>query len=68
MLVHVIQQDINSYCVFSFYCTAGVFCSALLGSVPTDKRQSMVDNFNRPSDPRFLFLLSSKAGGVGINL
>lgn len=44
------------------------FCSVLLGSVPTDKRQSMVDNFNRPSDPRFLFLLSSKAGGVGINL
>ena len=38
------------------------------GSVPTDKRQGLVDSFNRESDPRFLFLLSSKAGGVGINL
>jgi DNA repair and recombination protein RAD54B len=34
------------------------------GSVPTNKRQSLVDSFNRASDTRFLFLLSSKAGGV----
>jgi hypothetical protein len=40
----------------------------LIGAVPTEKRQSLVDSFNRASDPRFLFLLSSKAGGVGINL
>ena len=38
------------------------------GSVPTNKRQSLVDCFNRTSDRRFLFLISSKAGGVGINL
>lgn len=38
------------------------------GGVPTDKRQSLVDSFNRASDQRFLFLLSAKAGGVGINL
>ena len=38
------------------------------GSVATDKRQSLVDAFNRASDSRRLFLLSAKAGGVGINL
>jgi SNF2 family DNA or RNA helicase len=38
------------------------------GQVPTDRRQSLVDAFNRPSDRRMLFLLSSKAGGVGLNL
>ena len=37
-------------------------------AVPTDRRQSLVDAFNRPSDNRRLFLLSAKAGGVGINL
>ncbi len=38
------------------------------GKVPVEKRQPLIDSFNRPSDRRCLFLLSSKAGGVGINL
>ncbi|KAK5938247.1 helicase [Knufia obscura] len=39
------------------------------GSVTATKRQSMVDEFNRSSqDACFAFLLSAKAGGVGINL
>ena len=44
------------------------------GSVPTRNRQSLVDRFNQPLDPTLpnpspvLFLLSSKAGGIGINL
>ncbi len=38
------------------------------GSVANDKRQSLVDNFNRAIDQRFIFLLSSKAGGIGLNL
>lgn len=38
------------------------------GSVPVSKRQPLVDCFNRVSDARNLFLLSSKAGGVGLNL
>jgi SNF2 family DNA or RNA helicase len=40
----------------------------LQGNVAIDHRQSLVDRFNRASDPAFLFLLSSRAGGVGINL
>ena len=38
------------------------------GRVPVDQRQSLVNRFNKPDDPSFLFLLSAKAGGVGINL
>ncbi|KAI0832427.1 P-loop containing nucleoside triphosphate hydrolase protein [Trametes gibbosa] len=39
------------------------------GSTPAPKRQELVNDFNRSSQAkRFLFLLSSKAGGVGLNL
>ena len=41
----------------------------LEGSVMANKRQALVDQFNRtPADKYFAFLLSAKAGGVGINL
>ena len=32
------------------------------------KRQKLVDQFNDPNGKEFVFLLSSKAGGCGINL
>ena len=32
------------------------------------KRQELVNKFNNPTSPEFVFLLSSKAGGCGINL
>jgi hypothetical protein len=35
-------------------------------SIP--KRQKLVDFFNDPQRPEFIFLLSSKAGGCGLNL
>jgi len=35
-------------------------------SIP--KRQKLVDQFNDPHGKEFVFLLSSKAGGCGINL
>jgi len=38
------------------------------GTVPNNKRQSLVDAFNDKGSKSFLFLLSSKAGGVGFNL
>ncbi|EWC47145.1 hypothetical protein DRE_03514 [Drechslerella stenobrocha 248] len=39
------------------------------GKTPTNKRQDLVDRFNRvSSDVAFAFLLSSKSGGAGINL
>ena len=39
------------------------------GSTPSTKRQDLVDTFNRdPASSCFAFLLSAKAGGVGLNL
>lgn len=38
------------------------------GSMTIQKRQKLVDRFNDPTGPEFVFLLSSKAGGCGINL
>lgn len=39
------------------------------GTTPQNKRQDLVDRFNRsPPSNSFIFLLSAKAGGVGLNL
>ncbi|CAN0476180.1 unnamed protein product, partial [Ectocarpus sp. 8 AP-2014] len=38
------------------------------GSTGVSKRQKMVNAFNEPGPQSFAFLLSSKAGGCGLNL
>eukprot|EP01083_Nonionella_stella_P146847 462434_1 len=38
------------------------------GSTESDDRQSQMDSFNAPNSEEFLFLLSTRAGGLGINL
>ena len=39
------------------------------GSTPSNKRQDIIDTFNRsPASQCFAFLLSAKSGGVGLNL
>ncbi|KAH3695581.1 hypothetical protein DPMN_083042, partial [Dreissena polymorpha] len=38
------------------------------GSMSIKKRARVVDNFNNPASPEFIFMLSSKAGGCGLNL
>ena len=38
------------------------------GSMPIKKRMKMVDRFNNPESDEFIFMLSSKAGGCGLNL
>ncbi|XP_071451199.1 DNA repair and recombination protein RAD54B-like isoform X2 [Hetaerina americana] len=43
------------------------FCR-LDGTVPTAKRMAIVDSFNNPNGSNFVFLLSARAGGVGLNL
>ncbi|KRY35153.1 Chromodomain-helicase-DNA-binding protein 3 [Trichinella spiralis] len=38
------------------------------GSVTGSLRQDAIDRFNAPNAPQFVFLLSTRAGGLGINL
>ncbi|XP_064910060.1 DNA repair and recombination protein RAD54B isoform X4 [Columba livia] len=46
----------------------GYSYTRLDGNTPVSQRQQIVDNFNSKFSPDFIFLLSSKAGGVGLNL
>ncbi|EGW06616.1 DNA repair and recombination protein RAD54B [Cricetulus griseus] len=46
----------------------GYACARLDGQTPVSQRQQIVDNFNSKYSTDFIFLLSSKAGGVGLNL
>ncbi|XP_040287956.1 DNA repair and recombination protein RAD54B isoform X3 [Bufo bufo] len=46
----------------------GYKCTRLDGQTPVTHRQQIVDGFNSKYSTDFIFLLSSKAGGVGLNL
>ena len=46
----------------------GLFYQRLDGSMNSQKKQKRIDEFNAPNSPLFAFLLSTRAGGVGINL
>ncbi|KAK9480987.1 P-loop containing nucleoside triphosphate hydrolase protein [Lipomyces japonicus] len=51
------------------YCRAMRYGNLRLdGTMNVSKRQKLVDKFNDPEGEDFIFLLSSKAGGCGINL
>jgi DNA repair and recombination protein RAD54 and RAD54-like protein len=55
--------------VFEKLCRARSYgCLRLDGTMNVNKRQKLVDKFNDPNGEEFVFLLSSKAGGCGINL
>ena len=38
------------------------------GNTSHEDRQRSIDTFNEPNSPKFLFVLSTRAGGLGINL
>ena len=41
---------------------------SLTGELDARRRQALVDEFNSPAHPSFVLLLSSKAGGCGLNI
>ncbi|KAG1150914.1 hypothetical protein G6F37_004421 [Rhizopus arrhizus] len=46
----------------------GYYFLRLDGSVKIDERHTLITQFNKPSSPYFIFLLSTRAGGTGLNL
>ncbi|KAF2012317.1 hypothetical protein BU24DRAFT_426185 [Aaosphaeria arxii CBS 175.79] len=55
--------------IFGNLCRSrGYGCLRLDGTMNVNKRQKLVDKFNDPEGSEFVFLLSSKAGGCGLNL
>lgn len=51
-----------------FLCAIGLQYLRLDGSTKADERQDMLNAFNAPDSPYFCFLLSTRAGGLGLNL
>ncbi|KAL4881947.1 vacuolar protein 14 C-terminal Fig4p binding-domain-containing protein [Aspergillus karnatakaensis] len=55
--------------VFDKLCRSRSYgCLRLDGTMNAKKRSKLVDKFNDPNGEEFVFLLSSKAGGCGLNL
>ncbi|WPH04869.1 Hypothetical protein R9X50_00776600 [Acrodontium crateriforme] len=79
-MLHRIREDTNDKIVlisnytqtldlFDKMCRNNGWGSLRLdGTMNVNKRQKLVDQFNDPERPEFVFLLSSKAGGCGLNL
>lgn len=47
---------------------AGYKYERIDGGITGNLRQDAIDRFNAPGAPQFAFLLSTRAGGLGINL
>ncbi|KAJ4409673.1 transcriptional regulator [Gnomoniopsis sp. IMI 355080] len=46
----------------------GISFLRLDGTTKSDERSELLHEFNRPDSPYFMFLLSTRAGGLGLNL
>ncbi|CEG48043.1 hypothetical protein, variant 1 [Plasmopara halstedii] len=65
----IFSQFLKQLDLLERYCDANSFIYERLdGSSGGSVRQSAIDRFSRPHSKSFIFLLSTKAGGVGINL
>ena len=67
--VLIFSQMVRLLDIISDYMTArGYVFQRLDGTVPSDVRKKSIEHFNAPGSPDFAFLLSTRAGGLGINL
>ena len=48
--------------------TASLWAARSAGNTSGDDRESQIDEYNREGSEKFIFLLSTRAGGLGINL
>jgi SWI/SNF-related matrix-associated actin-dependent regulator of chromatin subfamily A member 5 len=54
---------LEDYCTFRGY----TYCR-IDGQTPHEERIAAIDEYNRPGSDKFIFLLTTRAGGLGINL
>ncbi|RSH91369.1 hypothetical protein EHS25_009668 [Saitozyma podzolica] len=67
--VLIFSQMVRLLDIISDYMSArGFVFQRLDGTVPSDLRKKSIQHFNAPGSPDFAFLLSTRAGGLGINL
>lgn len=53
----------EDYCIFKGF----EYCR-IDGNTPHEDRVSSIDEYNKPGSKKFIFLLTTRAGGLGINL
>jgi ATP-dependent helicase STH1/SNF2 len=51
-----------------YFAYRGYLSLRLDGSTPAEEREKRMYRFNSPDSPYFIFLLSTRAGGLGLNL
>jgi ATP-dependent helicase STH1/SNF2 len=51
-----------------YFALRGFLSLRLDGSTPAEEREKRMFKFNSPDSPYFIFLLSTRAGGLGLNL
>ena len=67
--VLIFSQMVRMLNILSDYMTLrGYIFQRLDGNVSSDMRKKSIEHFNAPGSPDFVFLLSTRAGGLGINL
>lgn len=67
--VLIFSQMVRLLDILSDYMTLrGYLHQRLDGTVASDVRKRSIEHFNAPNSPDFAFLLSTRAGGLGINL
>ncbi|KAK9376288.1 SNF2 family N-terminal domain-containing protein [Lipomyces chichibuensis] len=67
--VLIFSQMVRMLDILGDYLThRGLPFQRLDGTVPAPTRRIAIDHFNAPGSPDFVFLLSTRAGGLGINL
>ncbi|KAK4054266.1 ATP-dependent DNA helicase Hrp3 [Microbotryomycetes sp. JL201] len=67
--VLVFSQMVRMLDILSDYCALrGYLHQRLDGTVPSEIRRKSIEHYNAPDSPDFVFLLSTRAGGLGINL
>jgi superfamily II DNA/RNA helicase len=67
--VLIFSQMVRLLDIISDYMLArGYVFQRLDGTVPSEARKKSIQHFNAPDSPDFAFLLSTRAGGLGINL
>jgi chromodomain-helicase-DNA-binding protein 7 len=67
--VLIFSQFVRMLDLLEYLCQGrGYPAERLDGSIHGNKRQAAIDRFSDPKSDSFVFLLSTRAGGVGINL
>ena len=69
-VLDIIEVDLYSVVFHNqdYCCIRGYQYCRIDGSTDSTEREESIELFNKPNSPVFIFLLSTRAGGLGINL